>query len=106
MATVLIVDDHHQRGATILSVVLKRGYKTALVRSMDDALDMMNQRCTDVVLLADNLSDWGGDSRSYYRIIYPTLYVSQLSKNDAKFFLELGRSLDAKHIVAFSFSLN
>ena len=106
MARVLIVDDHYQRGASLYSVLLKNGYESALVPSIDAAMDMMNQKCTDVVMLADNLIDWGGQSRSYYRIIYPTLYVSQLSENDGRFFLKLGHHLNAKHEVAFSFSLN
>ncbi len=73
---------------------------------MDAGLEIMNQKCTDVVLLADNLEDWGGQSQSCYRIIYPTLYVSELSENDGRFFLQLGCFLNAKHVVAFSFSLN
>jgi len=106
LATVIIVDDQFQRGNTLDSVLDTNGYESSLVPSMDAALDEMREKWPDVVLLADNLMDWSGQSRGYYRIIYPCLYGSQLSEADGLFFLKLGRFLEAKHVVAVSFSSN
>jgi len=102
----VIIDDDYERATSLSCALNVNGYESSLVASMDAALDNTYQKWPDVVMLAENLSDWGGQSRNYYRIIYPSLYGSQLSEDDARFFSRLGRLLKAQHVVAISFSLN
>ena len=106
MATVMIVDDDYKRGTSVFSAIHAEGYESSLVASMDTALDMMYRKWPDVVILAENLNDWDGHSSRHYRMIYPNLYNSQLSQDDARFFLRLGHLLKAEHVVAYTFSLN
>jgi len=106
MATVIIIDGDYERGNSVNCAVNVYGYEPSVVASVDAALDKMYQKWPDVVLLADNLSDWSGQSSPHYRIIYTNLYASHLSQDDGHFFTKLGRLLKAEHVVAFSFSLN
>ena len=73
---------------------------------MDAGVDKMYKDSPDVVMLAENLSDWNGQSSRHYRIIYPNFYASQFSEDDALFFSKLGQTLKAKHVFAISISLN
>ncbi len=106
MATVIIIDGDYERGTSVNCAVNVNGYESSVVASVDAALDKMYQKWPDVVLLAENLSDWSGQSSPHYRIIYTNLYASHLSQDDGQFFTKLGRLLNAEHVVAFSFSLN
>ena len=106
MATVVIIDDDYERATSVSCALNANGFKSSLVASMDAALDKMYQKWPDVVMLAETLSGWSGQSNRRYRIIYPNLYASQLSQDDARFFLRVGYLLKAKHVIAFTFSLN
>jgi len=103
LTTVVIIDDDHERATSVSSVLTTNGYESSRFASI---LDEISQKWPDVVLLADHLNDWTGQSRDYYRIIYTNLYGSQLSEADGLFFLKLGHLLEAKHVVAVSFSSN
>ena len=82
MATVIIKDGDYERGTSINCAVNVCGYESSVVASVDAALDNMYQKWPDVVLLAENLSDWSGQSSPHYRIIYTNLYASHLSQDD------------------------
>ncbi len=57
MATVVIIDDDHERATSVSCALNANGYESSLVASMDAALDEMYQKWPDVVMLAENLSD-------------------------------------------------
>jgi len=106
LAKVVIIDDNGDRATSVCSVLNTNGYESSLVEPMNVGLAKTYRDSPDVIMLAEQLSDWNGQTSRHYRIIYPNLYASKLSENDGLFFAKLGRLLKAQHVVAISFSLN
>ena len=106
MVRVLIVDNHHRRGALAKSYYQSQGCKPTLVNSVGDATLEIYENCPDLILLAHSLSDNCGKARDDYSVVRLKPDALNFSMIDAFLLLAYGVLLGRHCDFSGPFTLN